>query len=804
MIKHYLSMAMRMLKKSPGTAWINICGLTIGSAAFLFILIYVQFEQSYDQVHPEYQRLYRLRIQRFTEDGQASRFASCAPPAGLRIRDQLPEADLVARCVRYKASVSYRDNAYLEDRLYFAEAELLKALYFNPLNGDWDHALSVPNQAIISRSTAERYFGKDNAVGKVIQLDKKMSFKVVAVFEDTAPNVHIKFDMLLSYHNLLDIYGESFENAWGHTGVFTYLRLKEGANLQNMKMKLEKLVDAEFGEALKYYNMSMELVPDPVTSIHLNSHHMQEVEVNGNSDSVQLLFFIGVFILFMAWVNYINLATARSMTRAKEIGLRKVVGAKRSQLIAQIFTEAALMNGLAIALSLVIVLICLPFVETITYIPLRSSFAFTYEFAVLIICMYLISIVFSGLYPSLILTGFRPVAVLKGSIGRSAHGRGLRKVLVVFQFIIAIAIMTGTFAVQKQIGFMQSQSLGVKIDQTMVVRSPRVRGNAVDETFKTFKDQLLSNKFILNVCHVTEVPGRQIYWDAGAIMRKGQDANQGKTYHIMGVDADFVDFFSIQLAAGRSFSLEHSSDHESILLNKTACKLMGFEIPEQAVGQQVQYWDKFYTIIGVVDDYHQQSVKMAFEPILYRYMPTGRDIRGQFAVRIDVKDQDRTIESIQNMYDKFFPGNAFEHFFLDEYFDQQYHTDELVKQILAFFALIALCIAVLGVLGLSAFDTTQRRKEIGIRKVMGGSVLKMVWLLISEFFLLMGYAVVITIPVIFWGLGVFLKQYAFRMSITADLFAWPILLLVFSTVAFMIWQITGAAMANPVKSLRYE
>ena len=542
----------------------------------------------------------------------------------------------------------------------------------------------------------------------------------------------------------------------------------------------------------------------PLHDIHLTSHFMQEYEVNGDKDSVNFLFIIALFIIIMAWVNYINLSTARSLTRAKEVGLRKVTGANRRQLMLQFFLEITLINLVAILISFALVQAFLPFFTQITGTPADHNIWREGWFWIAALLMFLVGVFLSGLYPVVVLSSFKPTAVLKGKLGNSAKGINLRKILVIFQFVMALVLIVGTLTVYRQIDFMKSQDLGFDKNHILVIKAPRVRDEAFREKFTTFKEELLKQSNINGFCVVTEVPGRQIFWDNGGIFKYGEDISKGKNYQIVGIDYDFVNLFDLKFTAGRNFSKEFPADKDALIFNETAVQWMGFTDPEAAVGQKVNYWEKIYTIIGVLKDYHQQSLKAAFEPHIYRLLPYGRGIRGHFAVKINPQNVRETVRLIQNQFEQFFPGNPTEFFFLDDYYNQQYKEDELFGKVFSIFSFLAIFVTCLGILGLSSFMAIQRTKEIGIRKVLGAGVSTIIFLLTRDFLGLLLLSFFISLPLSIWGIIQWLSGFAHRMSLDGWLFVLPLLTVSVIMVLTIGSHIARAALANPIDSIKYE
>jgi len=804
MFANYLKIAIRNMLKNKLFTLINILGLGIGIASCLLILHYVNFEKSYDQFHENKEDIYRLRYERYSEDGSAVKFASCAPPAGKRIRERYPDVEKISRIFKFTATVSFEELKFIEEKLFYMEPEFFEIFNYKFLSGDPVKSLIEPNNAFVSASIAHKYFGDQDPLGKIISVDKKTDYLIVGVFEDIPQNTHLKFDIILPFKNLEADFGPDYTENWGHTGSYTYLKLKPNMDVSAFQNKMAELIQDEWGEALKYYNMEATLPLQPLTEIHLNSHFQQEYEVNGNLDSVNFLSIIAFFVVIIAWVNYINLSTARSMARAREVGLRKVVGASRSQIISQFFMETFLINGLAIIIAFGLIEILMPLFGQITGIGSEFYIFEQNQIWLFTAILFFAGIILAGLYPVIVLSSFEPVAVLKTKLNSRVKGINLRKALIIFQFSIAILLMAGTFAVYSQLTFMQNQPLGFDIEQILVAKMPRVQGENYESRVPGFKENILNLASIKSSCVATEVPGKQSYWDAGGIYRAGEDQSKSKNYQIIGIDYDYVDVFNLQLLHGRNFSKEFPSDKEALILNETAVQWMGFESSESAVGQQVSYWGQIYNIVGVLKDFHQQSLKEEFEPHIFRLMPFGRGQRGLFAFKLNSANFKQAVDDVKERYTAAFPGNPFDYFFIDEYFNQQYKSDQLYGKVFAIFSLLAIFLTSLGILALSYFVAIQRTKEIGIRKVMGASVFNILTLLSKDFLILIVISFVLAAPVAWYGIQEWLNFYANRMEIEAWIFLLPIFIVALLTILTVGVNSIKTAMSDPVKSLRYE
>jgi putative ABC transport system permease protein len=531
---------------------------------------------------------------------------------------------------------------------------------------------------------------------------------------------------------------------------------------------------------------------------------MQEYEPGGNLDSVNNLILIAFFIIIIAWVNYVNLSTSCSLNRAKEVGLRKVAGASRGQLVFQFFLETAILNLIAAMIAVQLVQLALPYFGEITGVPREFSIWSQESFWVALILMFSGGIFLSGFYPVMALSSFKPATVLKGKLGGKAGGINLRKILVVVQFSIGLFLIIATLTVYRQISFMRSQNLGFDMNQVLVVKAPRARDENYSSNFDSFRQELLKRSEILKISHVTEVPGKQIYWDNGGIFREGEDLSKGKNYQIVGIDYEFAGLFDLEFVAGRNFSRDFPADTGALILNETAVRFMGFEDAEDAIGKKVNYWQRLFPVIGVLKDYHQQSLKEQFEPHLFRFVPYGRGSMGRIVMKVETADMATLIKNVNKRYDEFFPGNPFDYFFLDEYYNQQYRSDELFGRVYGLFSVLAIFITALGVYGLSLFNITQQTKEIGIRKVLGASVQGIMRLLTKNVLVLIFIANTISWPAAYLIMNKWLDNFAFRTNMGISLFFTAgimILLVVLFTVSY---QVIRAARGNPVDAIKHE
>jgi putative ABC transport system permease protein len=799
---YYFKIALRNILRNRLFSLVNIAGLAAGIAAFLLIFLFIRYENSYDTFYKNSDRIFRIRYERSSAEGESVKFASCCPAAAKRIKELYPEVEVVARIFRYRATVIFGDKKFYEERMYFAEQQIFDVFDFKLIAGDRSKGISDANCAFISESYARKYFGDTDPLGKTINVDKEMSFVVTGIFSDIPENSHLKFDILLSWPNLLTHYGADIETSWGDTGFFTYLVLKPNVDPSVFELKLKPLVESDFGEVLKTYKLTCDLRVQRMTDIHLNSSYMQEMEINGNKNTVVFLSIIAFFILIIAWVNYINITTARSLTRATEVGLSKVAGAVRIELIVQFFIETLMINISAFIFSLVLIVALFPVFCSLTGLPENYSLWTKGWFWLTLFILLISSVMLSGIYPVLVLTSFKTSDVLKGKFVHSKGGILIRKALVVFQLTMAISLITCTLFIFRQLKFLQNQDKGISISNVIAVRAPRVRDKAFRSKLVTFKEELLKNQAIKKFSVGTEVPGRQILWDAGGIFRVGSD--QSKNYQIVGIDYDYIDLLEAKIIAGRNFDKSFSSDSSSLILNEKATRWMGFESPVEAVNQMVNYWDNIYTIVGVVNNYRQQSPKEAFEPHIFRFMPYGRDVRGYFLLKIQPGSESTVLKIVEDKFKEFFQENPFDFFFLEEYYGQQYKSERLLGSVFGAFAILSILVTCLGIFGLTSFLMVQKTKEISIRKVVGSDLPAIILLFSMDFIKITLIAFLIAVPGCYFWLSEWLKTFEVQMSVTAWSFIIPFIGTLIITLITIGLIVHKTARLNPAESLRSE
>ncbi len=805
MFRNYLKIAWRNIVTNKAYSAINIGGLAVGMAATLLIFQYVAVERSYDRFHENADRIFRVKAQRFEKGVLSTEWAGGPFAVGNHLKAAFPEVEEYTKFyVRNNLLLEANDRKYKVEQGAFATPSFFTVFTFPLLTGDQKTALTEPNTGVISTALAKRLFGETNPLGKVITIEREFPIRITGVYADFPQNSHLKADYLLSFSTFQRLVNpkneadKNFDNAWNWDGCLTYLLLSKSANPEKLGAKFpdflqkKEQIDSKTGNRLA-------LQLQPLTDIHLHSHLMFEASTNGDGNSVYVLLCVAFFIIAIAWINYINLATARAVGRAKEVGVRKAVGSHRSQLIKQFMIESALLNFLAVVAAFIGIVVALPLFNRFTDQQLTYSFVWSGRFWLGLGTMYAIGTLLSGAYPAFVLSQFNPVSVLKNGISSFKEGVFLRKSLVVIQFSASVFLLVGTITVFRQLQFMRSQNLGIDIGQTLVLDKPINDSTRINQT-KAFKTYLLQQSSIKSVAVSGSIPGEKVEFNAGGIRLAGTPEETGKQYRVIGIDYDFVNAFGMKLIAGRNFD-EKLGEKDAVVFNRTGIRQLGFASPEKALGQRIDFWGDILTIVGVVDDFHQQSLREAFEPLILRLDP---GVNGQLSIKLADSNPAQAIATVKQAWSQFFPTDPFVYSFLNERYDKQYRADERFGQVFGFFTLLAVLVACLGLLGLATFTAQQRTKEIGVRKVLGASVGSIVTLLSKDFLKLVLIAIVIASPIAWFAMHRWLQDFAYKIDIAWWVFALAGLLAVGIALLTVSFQSVKAALMNPVKSLRSE
>jgi putative ABC transport system permease protein len=811
MYRNYLIIAWRNIRKNTLFSFINLLGLALGMAACLFILQYVLFEASYDTFHTNGNRTFRVIVQSPEDETYV---ATGSAPLGPVLQAEFPEVEKSARVlftggmVRTTDSQSGKQMSYNEGGFAYVDASFLQVFSYPLLTQGTTSLLDEPNSILISHTYAKKYFGNEEAVGKTLTFYDQYgqhTCTVRGVLKDLPRHSHLQFNALLSMSTLnhTDNYWAKLSN-WNWTTFYTYVLLTPGTDPQQLAGKFPEFVK-KMGADEKS-KLALQRMP----GIHLYSNLPAEAGVNGNIKMVYFLTTIAFFILVIAWVNYINLSTARAIDRAKEVGIRKVSGSSRWQLMGQFLLEAILLNGMAIILAVTMVQLFQPLFNGLTGKPLSILLLGTHFIWAGLLLVFAIGAFLSGAYPAFVLASFKPVQVLKGRFLGTMRGVVLRKALVVFQFAASVALITGTFTVYSQLMYMRNKDLGMNISQLLVVKAPAVRGEEKEYTrdVKVYKTTMSQYPAVSGVTASQSIPGRGYNWSSTGFRQQSREVNNVQKYNVFYVNNDFFATYQIKLLAGNSFSPASPMDGENkqIIINEKALKQLGFASPQEAINQTLYNGDtKEGRIIGVIEAYHHESLKESIEAmVVFR-----SDWAGYFTLRIQpgeesVQNIAQTIEIAKKKYESLFPGNPFEYFFLDDLFNQKYQADKQFGQVFGLFAVLAIVVACLGLFGLASFTITQRTKEIGIRKVLGASEKGILLLLSRDFAKLVLLSNMIAWPVAYLGMKQWLQNYPYSINLHPWLFIVPALLILLIALLTISVQTIKTAKSNPVVSLRNE
>jgi putative ABC transport system permease protein len=817
MLKNYLKTSWRSLVKNKVFSLINIAGLSLGMAACLLILQYVSFQLSYDQFNTHAADIYRVVNDRYQQGKLVQHGTITYSGVSVAMKKDYPEIVNSTRVEPVGDPVITYNNQQFGKQVGLAVENAFLSMFNYPLlAGNAATALKEPNAVVLSATMARTIFGTGNytsLIGKAITVQRdKQPYIVTGICSDVPENSHLQFNFLLSYVSLYSGNGNWKQADYDFTDsdFWHYIQLRPGTDYKALEAKLPAFSQKYF-QGSKVSGSDEKFYLQPLSKAHLYSDFEYEIGITGNATVVWGLLIIALFIIVIAWVNYINLSTAKSMERAKEVGIRKVSGATQKGLIQQFLAESVLVNLVALALALVLVFCLQGSFNRLIQHELSLSYLFRkglngYQVSMALVALVVAGMLISGFYPAFVLSSFKPIQVLKGKFVSSGKGIVLRKTLVIGQFAITVALIIGSIVVHQQIRFVNRQDLGMNMDQMLIVNGPRL--TQWDSTFidrvNSFKEEVKQLPHVKGATNSQQTLGNELSRAFDVRLSTG-DKNHTYTMRNLGVSYDFIDVYGIKLLAGRNFTrgdynYQWQRLHTTVI-NESATKLLGFAAPADAVGKSIVLFGRQWDVIGVINDFHHKSLRYAVEPMV---LLPGYGTQDAISVKVDAKDLPATIAAIKNKYDAFFPGNLFDYFFLDDHFNKQYADDQLFGKVFALFAGFAIFIACLGLLGLSLFATAQRTKEIGVRKVLGASVSNIVALLSKDFVKLILIAFVIATPVAWYIMHQWLQHYAYRIAIPWWIFAGAGVLALAIALATISFQAIKAALANPVTSLRNE
>ena len=798
MIKNYFNTAWRNLLRGRTFSIINIMGLAIGLTAFLLLALYIKDELGYDKHHEKADRIYRVSREFLADDGATSlHLAQVAPPYGPLIAQDFPEVERMVRMLETNATIRHGDMLFNEEKVFLTEDGFFDLFTVNMLHGDAATALRDPNTILLSVPMAKKYFGNENPVGKMMRVNNQGEMMVSGVFESLPAQSSMHPNVLISFSTLNDdrVYGvEQLRTNWGNNAFNTFLLLPENYDPQQLVDAFPTFQNKHMGENTSKWSI-LHLMK--LTDIHLHSHTDSEIEPTSDIRYVYFFSAIALFILIIACINYMNLTTARSAKRAKEVGMRKVVGAQRGQLIRQFLIESLLYTVIALMVSIALVTLTLPFLNDLTGKSILLTDLIHPSFIAIITAVMLFTALVSGSYPAFFLTAFQPIKVFKGKVATDVKIGILQQLLVTVQFAIAVLLIICTTVVYNQMRHIQDFKLGYSKEQVVLMPA------AGDSTaFESARQQLIQYAGITDVGRSSRIPtGRLLDGQTAYVMRGSELAPMGGMIKGLAVDEQFIPTYQIELVAGRNLSRERPSDYtEGFILNESATKTLGWDNPADAVGNVFAYGNKNGHIIGVTKDFHFESLHQQVVPLAMAM----DDNYSWWSVRMSGGDIKSALNHLESVWKVRFPDNPFTYEFLDDRFGALYEKEQTQQILFGIFAGIAIFISCLGLLGLSMFMAELRMKEIGIRKVLGASVMGIIQLLSKDFLKLVLIAIFIAAPVAWWLMSTWLDDFAYRITIQWWMFVSAGLAAVTIALVTVGWQAIRAAVANPVESLRDE
>ncbi|MFD2100102.1 ABC transporter permease [Flagellimonas iocasae] len=810
MFKNNIKIAWRSLKKQPFFTFLNTFGLAIGIAAGILIALFIYDELSYDKMFTDADRIYRIDSD-IKFGGAEMRSAEAAAPMAAAMQTDFPQVESTVR-FRDRGSLLLRRTGTeantKELRVTFADSTLFDFFGIDLLVGDKKTALKEPNTMVLTKTAAEKHFGVQNALGQSMLLNNTDTYTVTGVIDDLPKNSFLREH---SVFMAMSGYAPSHEMNWGSSNYYTFIKLIPSAHIEELKEPLNGMVDKYlFPWAQQYFpGMTKEsfiasgnyvnFFAKPLTDIHLYSHRDSEMSANSSIQNVYILSFIGLFLIVLASVNFMNLSTAQSLKRAKEVGVRKTLGSKKLDLIRQFLIESGLISFISLLVALLITILVLPLFNDLAGKSISIPYSSPFFWGILALATLLLGL-FSGSYPAFFLSRFVPVKTLKGDTQGDAGGGSIRNALVVFQFAISVFLIVGTIVVYQQLQFIQNKDLGFTKDQIVLVDDVF----AVGDQTQALKDEIMSLSQVesTTLSYFFPTPSSRSnssFFPEGS--RNQEDALQMQTWY---VDKDYIPTMNMELIAGRNFNSDFATDTTAVIVNEATLKVLGVG-PEEALGMRVSQDVEmenpvFNTIIGVVKNFHYESLRENIGSLGLFFSGTS----GMLAVKMNAGDFSSTLASIEGIWNKFAPGQPFSYRFMDDSFNTTYEAEQRLGKIFMVFSILSILIACLGLFGLAAFNAQKRTKEIGVRKVLGATVGQITYRLTTDFLKMVGIAILISIPVGWYAMNKWLEDFSYRIEIGWWVFGLAALLAVGVAILTVGYQSIKAAVVNPVKSLRTE
>ncbi|HMG89412.1 MAG TPA: ABC transporter permease [Chryseolinea sp.] len=808
----YIKLSLRRAWNERSFSALSVAGLTLATVSCTIILLYVSYERSYDDFRSA--DILRVTYHAFDNNVETGKSAQIVPGLAPAMAAAIPEIKAAVRLVHTAPFMAdpvmqYQDKKFRESRIYYADNGFLLALSYNMVSGSPALALDKPNQLVISKSIAKKYFGESDPVGKTFTFHRgergPREILVTGVFEDIPANSHFHTDFVISFTSL----GIDLDSDWDWGNFYTYVQLQPGVNGNQVQSKIPELLNRTFGkyiQELAAQGRRFEFQLQPIHSIHLESKLWAELEVNGDAKTVDFLQMIAIFILLIAWINYINFAIARSSGNSKEISVRKIIGSTRWQLMAQLMTDSAVINLVAICISVAVIQASLPVLKILIVLP--DAVAFGWHHTLILVTIFFAGTLCSGLYPAIFISKLNPVALLRSKISRSAISMNMNKALIVFQFTASIVLIVGTITVFSQLSYMRNLPLGLNLEQTLVVKGPAVKDSTYLSTLSFFRNETTKIAGVSDFAVSSSIPGQELQW--GRSFNRQESPDQETNCAIVAIDEDFFDLYQATFVAGKNYADGTPLWKDAIIINETAAHELGYAEPSAALDKIVIWHENGELlpkkVIGIVKDFNQQSLRMKVEPIVftlkeYVFAPWADEF---YSFKINGGNFQSSMDQIDQLWKRIYPQNPFDYFFVDEYFNAQYQNDNRFGKVFTVFSALALFIASLGLFGLTAYMTALRTKEIGVRKVLGSTTFQLVRLLSTHYLTLVLIAFVVACPLSYLLMDEWLSQFSYRIDLGAWIFITAgilCFLTALSTVSVKSWQ---SANMNPAAALKYE
>ncbi|KPL25915.1 MAG: hypothetical protein AMS23_04040 [Bacteroides sp. SM1_62] len=797
MLKNFITIALRNLLRQKGFTIINILGLTIGLTVSALIILYIVHELGYDRFHENAGRIYRVAINGEIS-GQAINVAVSSPPFGPALVADYPEVvDYTRIDPPHNSLFAFGDEKYYEDDILFADSSFFKIFTVPLLYGDPATALEVPRSLVLTESLARKYFGDEYPVGKVLRYNDQTDLTVTGVCEDYPDNSHFTFQALVSYSTLLEMRGQWWMNTWGNFAMYNYIMLDRRANLDSLMAKMPDFLVKYMSDEIQEADMRFELYLQPVTSIHLHSNLMAEIGDNSDISYIYILMAITLFILILASINFMNLSTAKSANRAREVGIRKVAGSSRQHLVRQFIGESVIISLISLFITFFLIELILPAFNNITGKELDMQYILDWQLTLGFILLAVIVGIFAGSYPAFYLSAFNPIRVLQGRLKAGSSNSLLRNVLVFIQFTVSIALIIGTVVIYRQLTFMRKKDLGFDPSHVVIVplrnEETRNKGQVIKEAFLTYPN-------VFSASLSSGLPAGQL--SGTGYFPEGYGDRDPWLIYGFAADPDFIDkTMKMKIINGRNFNSEFSTDSTAVLINEVLLKKLAWEDPIGKIINSDRTPPTPYRIIGVIRDFHIQSLHQQINPIMIRFL------RGQpnyLIIKLLSDSTPLTLLKLENAWEEINPEIPFDYHFLNERIDQFYANEKKMGNIFVYFTIFALFIAALGLYGLASFIAEQRTKEIGIRKAMGSSISKIAYILSRDFAKPVLLANLVAWPLAWFAMNKWLQNFTFRTDLALWIFPAAALVTLLLSLITVNIQTIRAASANPIYALRYE